>query len=211
MIDIAQQLAAIHRAVGHRTLAEHEVVAVTLRRDYDAEIADVWEAITDPDRVRRWFLPLSGELREGGTFQLEGNAGGDILTCQAPRLLKVTFGGPVSLVTLTLTEGEAPGTTVLELDHTVPVEMAGSGAGALYVGPGWDGAFLGLALYLAGEVADDPAAAANSIEGQTFSQGSVHAWAETVRASGTATEEELAAAVRVSLAQFAPALGGQSS
>ncbi|MCK2238530.1 MULTISPECIES: SRPBCC family protein [unclassified Crossiella] len=206
MIDIAQQLAAIHRAVGNRTLDESDVVAVTLRREYEAEIADVWDAVTDPDRVRRWFLPLSGDLREGGAFQLEGNAGGDILTCQAPRLLKVTFGGPVSLVTLTLTEGGKPETTVLELDHTVPKEMAGSGAGALYVGPGWDGAFLGLALYLAGERTEDPVAAANSTEGQTFSLGSVRAWEQIVRESGTATEEELAAAVEVSLAQFAPAL-----
>ncbi|GAA2840990.1 SRPBCC domain-containing protein [Crossiella cryophila] len=206
MIDIAQQLAAIHRAVGNRTLEQSEMVAVTLRREYDAEIADVWEAITEPERVRRWFLPLSGDLREGGSFQLEGNAGGDILTCQAPRLLKVTFGGPVSLVTLTLTEGAEPETTLLELDHTVPKEMAGSGAGALYVGPGWDGALLGLALYLAGQESADPVAAANSTEGQTFSLGSVRAWERTVRESGTATEEELAAAVEVSLAQFAPAV-----
>lgn len=211
MIDIAQQLAAIHRAVGHRTVEESELVAITVRREYQAEISDVWEAITDPERVRRWFLPLTGDLREGGSFQLEGNAGGDILTCQAPTLLKVTFGGPVSVVTLTLAEGELPETTVLELDHTVPLEMAGGGAGALYPGPGWDGGFLGLALYLAGEVAEDPVAAANSLAGQTFSQGSVRAWAETVRASGTATEEELAAAVQVALAQYAPALQEQGA
>ncbi|MGW0522928.1 SRPBCC domain-containing protein [Crossiella sp. NPDC003009] len=211
MIDIAQQLAAIHRAVGNRTLAETEVVAVTVRRDYEAEVADVWEAITEPERVRRWFLPLTGDLREGGNFQLEGNADGDILTCQPPRLLKVTFGGPISFVTLTLNEGARPETTTLELEHTVPLELAGSGAGALYPGPGWDGAFLGLALYLAGEVSEDPVAAANSLEAQNFSAGSVRAWEETVRASGTATEEQLATAVEVSLAQFAPAVGGQSS
>jgi len=40
----------------------------------------------------RWFLPLHGDLREGGSFQLEGNAGGDILTCTPPQLLRVTFG-----------------------------------------------------------------------------------------------------------------------
>jgi hypothetical protein len=31
-------------------------------------------------------MPISGELRVGGSFQLEGNAGGEILTCEPPRL-----------------------------------------------------------------------------------------------------------------------------
>ena len=42
--------------------------------------------------------------------------------------------------------------TVLELEHSVPVAFAGSGAGAPYVGPGWDVAVLGLAMQLRGEV-----------------------------------------------------------
>ena len=42
--------------------------------------------------------------------------------------------------------------------HSVPLELAGSTAGALYVGPGWDGALLGMALYLTGRVGDDPVA-----------------------------------------------------
>jgi hypothetical protein len=72
------------------------------------------------------------------------------------------------------------------------------------VGPGWDGALLGLGLFLRGEAVGDPVAAANSPEAQEFSKQSVHAWAEVVKDSGTATDEELAAATEVSLAQFAP-------
>ncbi|MFD9741876.1 SRPBCC family protein [Umezawaea sp. NPDC059074] len=203
MIDIAAQLKAIHREVGKRPAESGELVSVLLRRSYDAAIDDVWDALTDPDRVKRWFLPLSGDLRVGGSFQLEGNAGGDILTCEPPRLLKVTFGGPTSVVELRLSS-DGDDDTVLELDHTVPVEFAGSGAGALYVGPGWDGAFLALALFLAGEIADDPVAAANSPEGQEFSRQSVHAWATAAEVSGTATAEEIAAATAASLAQFDP-------
>jgi uncharacterized protein YndB with AHSA1/START domain len=205
MIDIARQLAAIHREVGKHPADSGEEVTVLLRRSYDADIEDVWDAVTDPDRVKRWFLPLSGDLRPGGKFQLEGNAGGEILTCEPPRLLKVTFGGPASLVELRLSA--AGETTTLELEHTVPLEMAGSGAGALYVGPGWDGALMALDLFLRGEVIADPVAAANSREAQEFSRGSVQAWAATVKSSGTATAEEIAAAVEMSLAQFAPDLG----
>src|ERR1700741_247404 len=174
MIDIAAKLEVIPREVGRRPAEEGEVVGALLRRTYAAAPADVWEAVTDPDRVRRWFLPLTGDLRVGGTFQLEGNAGGEILHCERPKLLEVTFGGPTSKLELRLTaKGDD---TVLELDHTVPMAMAGSGAGALYVGPGWDGALLALGMYLRGEAIEDPVAAASSPEAQEVSRGAVQAW-----------------------------------
>jgi uncharacterized protein YndB with AHSA1/START domain len=205
MIDIASQLEAIHRQVEQQLPADGsgEVVSVLLRRSYDAPVGDVWDAVTQPDRIKRWFLPISGDLRAGGSFQLEGNAGGEILSCEPPRLLKVSFGGPTSIVELRLIpDGDSD--TVLELEHTVPIEMAQSGAGALYVGPGWDGALLGLGLFLRGEAVGDPVAAATSPEALEFSRQSVHAWVEVIEDSGTATAEQLAAASEVSLAQFAP-------
>jgi uncharacterized protein YndB with AHSA1/START domain len=207
MIDIASQLNAIHRQVERQPTADGagEVVSVLLRRSYDAPVDDVWDAVTQPDRIKRWFMPISGELGVGGNFQLEGNAGGEILTCEPPRLLKVTFGGPTSIVQLRLTP-QGDGDTMLELEHTVPIEMAQSGAGALWVGPGWDGALLGLGLFLRGEAVGDPVAAASSPQALEFSKQSVHAWVEVVKDSGTATAEQLAAATEVSLAQFAPDL-----
>jgi len=209
MIDIASQLKAIHRQVEQRPPADGsgESVSVLLRRDYDAPIGDVWDAVTQPDRIRRWFMPISGELRVGGSFQLEGNAGGDILACEPPSLLRVTFGGPTSIVEVRLTS-RSDSDTVLELEHTVPIEMAQSTAGALFVGPGWDGALMGLALYLGGEAVGDPVAAANSPEAREFSKQSVHAWTEVVKDSGTATPEQLAGAVEISMAQFAPDQSG---
>jgi uncharacterized protein YndB with AHSA1/START domain len=205
MIDIANQLNAIHRQVERQPTADGagEHVSVLLRRSYDTTAQDVWDAVTDPDRMKRWFLPVSGDLQVGGSFQLEGNAGGEILTCEPPRLLRVTFGDPNSIVELRLT-AQGDGATVLELEHTVPIEIAQSGAGAMWVGPGWDGALLGLGLFLRGEAVGDPVAAANSPEAQAFSKESVHAWAAVVEHSGTATAEQLAAATEVSLAQFAP-------
>jgi uncharacterized protein YndB with AHSA1/START domain len=205
VIDVASQLNAIHRQVEKQLPADGsgERVSVLMRRSYDAPVGDVWDAVTQPDRIKRWLMPISGELRVGGSFQLEGNAGGEILTCQPPSLLRVTFGAPTSIVEVRLTpDGDRD--TVLELVHTVPIEMAQSGAGALYVGPGWDGALMGLGLFLRGEAVGDPVAAANSPEVQEFSKQSVHAWVEVVEDSGTATAEQLAAATEVSLAQFAP-------
>ena len=104
IINIAEQIGAISREVSREHTESGETVAVTLQRRYDADQADVWQAITDPDRVRRWFLPLTGELREGGNFQLERNASGDIMTCEPPRHLMVTFGGQSSIVDVRLSD-----------------------------------------------------------------------------------------------------------
>jgi uncharacterized protein YndB with AHSA1/START domain len=205
IIDIASQINAIDRKVERLPAADGvgERVSVVMRRSYDAPVGDVWDAVTQPDRIRRWFMPISGELRAGGSFQLEGNAGGEILSCEPPSLLRVTFGAPASIVELRLIP-QGDGETVLELEHTVPIEMAQSGAGALYVGPGWDGALMGLGLFLRGDAVGDPVAAANSTEAREFSKQSVSAWAAVIEDSGTATPEQLAAATEVSLAQFAP-------
>jgi uncharacterized protein YndB with AHSA1/START domain len=210
VIDIINQIEAIDRDVSKREGADGEEVAVLIRRSYDAPNTDVWDALTDPERVKRWFYPVSGDLRAGGKFQLEGNAGGEIVSCEPPRLLRVTFGGPTSVVELRLSS-DGEDRTVLELEHTVPIAMAMNGAGALYTGPGWDGAFVSLDLYLHGVVADDPIAAANSPEALELSRQSVHVWIAAVEASGTATADEIAVAAEMSFATFAPGSAEASS
>jgi uncharacterized protein YndB with AHSA1/START domain len=204
MIDIIREVNAIHRAVARRRPTEYsdEEVAVVLRQSYPAGIDDVWDALTNPDRIKRWFLPVSGDLRVGGAFQTEGNAGGEILRCEPPRLLRVSWGGPTSIVELRLSEEDDKATiTTVELEHTVPVEIAGSGAGAMFVGPGWDGTLLGLALYLRDEL-DDVAGWEGTPEARQFFAGSIEAWAAAVESSGTATAEELAGGVAMAQAQF---------
>lgn len=196
MLDFTKALGAVDREV----VRNEETVTVRMRRVYPAAVEDVWDAITDAERLSRWFLPISGEFKAGGSFQLEGNASGDILRCEPPRLLKVTYGGETSLVEVRLaTEGDG---TELILEHSVPLEFVGSGVGGLYVGPGWDVAFLGLGLHLDGESVGDPVAWENSPEVQRYSLGSIDAWAAAVK--GTATPEEITAGVEAALAQFAP-------
>ena len=76
MTDIASSLTETHREIGRRRIAAGEARTALIRRRYDAPIEDVWDACTDPNRINRWFLPVSGDLRVGGTFSLEGNASG---------------------------------------------------------------------------------------------------------------------------------------
>jgi uncharacterized protein YndB with AHSA1/START domain len=198
MFDMLEEIAAIHRGVARDDSAE--VVIVTLSRRYDATADEVWAALTDPERIPRWFYPITGELKVGGSFQLEGNAGGEILRCDKPNRLEVTFGGPDSIVDLRLSE--STGGTTLEFTHSVPLAMAGSGAGALFVGPGWDGALMGLGIYLRGEAIGDPLEAANSPQVIEFNKESIDAWTAAIESSGTATADEIAALRQVAVAQY---------
>lgn len=144
MNDLIDALDAVRRQVhsGERG----DAVAVRLERRYPAGAADVWDALTDPERLARWFLPVSGDLRPGGRFRTEGNADGE--------------------------------DSVLVPEHAVPATFVPDAGGALHVGPGWDGALLGLGLFLAGRAIGDPAE------------------------MDTVTDEQVAAAVEVSLQQF---------
>ncbi|MGI9003232.1 MAG: SRPBCC domain-containing protein [Pseudonocardia sp.] len=129
MIDIVDELTAIHREVSRRPTASGDTVAVAVRRTYPAAVEDVWDTMTEPDRLRRWFLPVNGDLRVGGTFQLEGNAGGDILHCEPPRLLRVTFGGATSVVEVRLAPDGGQLTGGPGLLHAVGSRLGGGDRG----------------------------------------------------------------------------------
>jgi hypothetical protein len=76
MIDVTAEISAVRREVRGRVLEAGKARVVTVSRSYPAELADGWDACTNPERIPRWFLPVRRELKEGGRYQLEGNAGG---------------------------------------------------------------------------------------------------------------------------------------
>jgi uncharacterized protein YndB with AHSA1/START domain len=68
---------------------------VRIEDRYPTTIDDLWEAITDPTRLARWFGEVEGDLRPGGTFRLfvpgaEIDSAGQIEVCEPPRRLRVT-------------------------------------------------------------------------------------------------------------------------
>ncbi len=216
MIDIVREIEAVQREVGVGRIAAGEGRAVRLRRTFDAPIGDVWDALTDPERIGRWFLPISGDYRLGGRYQFEGNAGGEILACDRPRRLLVTWvygevssPADVSEVELRLSSSD-DGATTLELAHTaiVPEEFwSAYGPGA--VGVGWDGGFLGLSLHLGGGKVGDPIAWQSSDEGRAFSALSSEAWGVAYAASG-ADPADVASAVANTTQFYAPDSGSSS-
>jgi uncharacterized protein YndB with AHSA1/START domain len=159
----------------HREIAgPDDARTLLIRRRYDAAVDDVWDACTDPRRINRWFLPVSGDLREGGRFSIEHNASGEIVRCEPPRLLRVTWEygeQPASQVELRLAaaDGDAEA-TVLELEHSrisARIEVGGraidpilndAASGLWGIGTGWELPLTtGLERYLRGELPDRPA------------------------------------------------------
>lgn len=215
MVDIVREIEAVQREVGSGHLAAGEGRTVRLRRTYDAPIEDVWDAVTSQERISRWFLPISGDFRVGGRYQLVGNAGGEILACERPNRFLVTWVYGEAADPAAVSEVEvrlAPagdGSTTLELAHTaiVPEDawaMFGPGA----VGVGWDGGLLGLSLHLqGGSMADpigDPIAWQVSAEGRDFNTRCSEAWGAANVAAG-ADPEAAAKAVANTTEFYAPA------
>ena len=114
---------------------------------------------TNPERIRRWFLPVSGEVRLGGRYSIEGNASGTIETCDPPRSFTATweYSGAVSWIEVRLS-AESERRTRLELVHIAEEEEHWAQFGPGAVGIGWDLALLGLTLHLrSGEPVDKAA------------------------------------------------------
>lgn len=164
---------------------------MTLARRYPASQEVLWAALTDPDLLVRWFLPITGDLREGGRYELEGNAVGRILRCDRPRRLELTweYAGFVTDVRLHLTpDGDA---TVLRLEHEpVPVEIVPNAGTVWGLGAVWELAMSALDGFLAGTFSEgravDRIAAASSRELKGFAQQAKRsgaAWAALVRST----------------------------
>jgi uncharacterized protein YndB with AHSA1/START domain len=208
MIEVTHQISAVRRHVGRRVLEAGEARVITISQTYDAPIDDLWDACTDPERIPRWFLPISGDLRLGGHYQFEGNAGGTIERCDPPKSFAATweYGGDVSWIEVRLS-AEPEGGTRFELEHTAHIDeerWAEFGPGA--VGIGWDMGLMGLALHLSTGAAVDPresAAWVASGEGKEFMSLSSRRWCDASIAAGTDEAGARAAADRTTAAYTA--------
>ena len=197
--DVKSNLDAMKRTV---TLLERDgkpASAVTLARSYATATEDLWDAVTNRERIPRWFTGISGELELGGRYQLEGNAGGVITACEPLSHYAITweFAGDVSWVEVRLSDG-GNGTVRLALTHTAHLSPHWDAYGPGAVGVGWEMGFLGLAFHVARphEPKPDEMAFATSPDGKAFITGSSEGWAHAAIAAGTNPEIAGAAAKR---------------
>lgn len=200
IFDINDQIESVDRRVDRRLVEGEEAATVIIAQTLTAEIAEVWDACTNAERIPRWFLPISGELKLGGEFQLERNAGGTIEECDPPNGFAATWemDGGVSWIEVRL-DAVDEDRTRLELEHIVRVDDHWEQYGPGATGVGWDGAIGGLAEYLrTGQPVHQQEAMAwmASEEGKEFYTRCSQRWGEAHIAAGADESEAREAAER---------------
>jgi uncharacterized protein YndB with AHSA1/START domain len=108
---------------------------LTFERILATDAADLWEAVTTPDRLARWMNVYTGDLRLAGTWQALLDDGseychGTVTECDAPHSFVTTWHAveenkTVLRVSVDAVEGGAR----LRLRH--------DGVQSIYYGPGW--------------------------------------------------------------------------
>ncbi len=111
---------------------------VRMEDRFDADIDDLWSALTDPRRLARWLGEFEGDLRLGGEFRARFFASGwegtgRVEACEPPQRLRVRtkhVRAPYDLVIeATLTAGGDQTILIVE-ERGMPLDqLAGYGAG----------------------------------------------------------------------------------
>jgi uncharacterized protein YndB with AHSA1/START domain len=109
---------------------------VRLEDRFDTDIADVWSAITDPERTARWIATVTGDFRVGG--ELHGSFTSDwqgpmrVEVCDAPNRLRLLTGtgDDQKVMEAVLTE-DGDGTRLVVEERGLPI------ADAPYHAAGW--------------------------------------------------------------------------
>jgi uncharacterized protein YndB with AHSA1/START domain len=142
----------------HRRISAGNARVAVFRRVYDAPIDDVWDACTNPDRLCRWYVPVTGDLRVGGTFHQSPMGSGVITHCAAPHELTLSLGGGADEIELRLSSTE-DARTALELQHATTIDqhqIGGQMFDAIFcMGGGYYPRFLALHRHLHGTLPDE--------------------------------------------------------
>jgi uncharacterized protein YndB with AHSA1/START domain len=220
--DPSSLFAATERSVTSGTRDGVPLRTVVASRVFATDVADLWDAVTNVERIPRWFLPVTieteGPPRVGSRYQLKGNAGGEITACDPPAenpgdagsegggsfAVTWVFGPEASWVTVRVAAAASVGDeprAKLTLEHSAKATPEGEprwkqfGPGA--VGIGWELGLGGLFRHLESGAAVDPKefeAWSLSAEGKAFVRASSQGWLEASRAFGTPEAEAQAAA-----------------
>ncbi len=146
MSELTQVLGRIER--------DGERRAAVFERSYATPRDDLWQACTDPERLARWFAPVTGDLRPGGLFTIHFDDDDTprcrVVRCEAPRL--VVWEWPVgevsSLVTVEVSPDGDGSRLVLRHERLTGAQVVGYAAG-------WDTYLRALEAHVEGTPAPD--------------------------------------------------------
>jgi uncharacterized protein YndB with AHSA1/START domain len=116
---------------------------------YPTDIDDMWSAISEPARLKRWLVEIEGDTAVGGSFTARFTSGwegtGRVDVCDAPRRLVITtFGNPDETVMEATLTPEGTETRLVIEERGILLEDAP------YHGAGWQAHIEDLAHLLAG-------------------------------------------------------------
>ena len=146
MSELTQVLGRIERA-GESPVALFD-------RAYATSVEDLWQACTDPERLARWFAPVTGDLHPGGLFTIHFDDADTpvcrVVTCEAPRLVvwEWPIGVVASLVTVEVRPDGDGSRLLLRHERLTGAQVAGYAAG-------WDTYHRALQAHLDGTAAPD--------------------------------------------------------
>ena len=124
--------------------------AVRVEDVYATDIADLWSAITEPDRLVRWIARVEGDLRLGGMVQAQFTSTwegpGRIDVCDAPNHLVVTMepGTDDEAVIEAVLTAEGDRTRLVVEERGLPLDVLHKH------GAGWQAHIEDLGRYLSG-------------------------------------------------------------
>ncbi|MBW0102210.1 SRPBCC family protein [Pseudonocardia sp. KRD291] len=136
-------MTTIDTPAGTVTREPHGLDTLLFRREYPDPPALVWPALTESDRLARWFGSFTGDARPGGLVELTMTSAEDsggppssvrVVECDPPHRLAVSIeqdGSAPWEIVVTLAD-DASGGTVLHFAQTLP-----AGFSPADVGPGW--------------------------------------------------------------------------
>jgi uncharacterized protein YndB with AHSA1/START domain len=144
----------------HRDIGAGPARVAVMTRTYETGIDDLWDAVTNPERLARWYTTVTGDFRVGGMFDQVNMGGGVIAECEAPRHLRLVLGkGGADEIEVRLTPGDDGATTVLEVQHATTLdrhEIGGQMYDAIFcMGGGYYPRLYALDLLLRGELPED--------------------------------------------------------
>ena len=127
---------------------------VIFDRLYRTSVADLWEACTDPDRLARWFAPVSGDLEEGGTFVIHFDDDDTprcrVTACTAPTGFTWEWPQADAVSVVTVEVAQDPAGARLRLRHVGLTHTQATGYAA-----GWDTYVRRLEAWLSGVALPD--------------------------------------------------------